>query len=309
MGDRVRLAQVVSNLLHNAAKFTDPGGRVAVAVPADARDGRAAVSVRDTGIGIEPQLLPHVFETFIQADRTLDRSRGGLGLGLALVKGLVELQGGAVQASSPGLGQGSEFRFWLPLDEEAPAPGGGSSPGAAAPARCLRVLVVEDHRDTARTLRVLLTRYGHEVELAHTGTAGVEVARRWRPDVVLSDLGLPELDGYQVARTLRRDPVTASVCLIAVSGYGQDEDRRRCREAGFDLHLTKPVDPVELQRLLAGVVVEPRRPDPAAAGGPAPGLPEEKAGGEPASLDLLAHQGASSSLPAELHLRREAESG
>ncbi len=257
-GDRVRLTQVLSNLLHNAEKFTNAGGQVSVRLATEPGEQRAAVSVQDTGIGIEPGMLPHVFETFIQADQSLDRSRGGLGLGLALVKGLVELHGGRVKASSPGLGHGAEFGFWLPLDSQPrPSTRNYSSGPLAISSRRLKILIVEDNLDAARTLGRLLTRYGHEVTMAHTGRAGVEAARERHPEVVLCDLGLPEMDGFEVARTLRKDPDTADARLIAVSGYGQDEDRRRSEEAGFDLHLTKPVDPADLQRLLTILKVGP----------------------------------------------------
>jgi PAS domain S-box-containing protein len=267
VGDRTRLSQVLGNLLGNAAKFSDAAGRVTVRLAVDAARRRAVVSVRDTGIGIAPELLPRVFETFTQGEQSLDRRPGGLGLGLALVKGLVELHGGGVEATSPGPGLGAELSFWLPLppprefedrgsilkdQPESPSRSSRIDPRSSnSGSRGLRVLIVEDNPDAARTLRILLTRFGHEVTVAHTGPAGVEAARRGRPDVILCDLGLPEMDGFDVARMLREDPATAPAQLIAVSGYGQDEDRRRSREAGFDLHLTKPVDPAELQRLLA----------------------------------------------------------
>ena len=249
-GDRTRLAQVVGNLLQNSAKFTPPGGRVAVRLAADRTSQRAVVEVEDTGIGIEADLLPRVFDMFTQADHTLDRSRGGLGLGLALVKGLTELHGGGATAASRGPGRGATFTVWVPLGVEPPAaPKGAEALPEAAPRR---VLVIEDHRDAAETLRLLLELSGHEVRVARTGPAGVEAAREFRPAVVLCDLGLPGgMSGYDVARALRQDPALAEVRLVAVSGYGQPEDRDRARAAGFDLHLTKPVDPGELRRRLA----------------------------------------------------------
>jgi signal transduction histidine kinase len=249
-GDPVRLAQAVGNLLQNAAKFTDRGGQVTVCVAPDPAGHQAAVTVRDTGIGIAPEVMPHLFQPFVQADRSLDRSRGGLGLGLALVKGLVEMHGGEVHVQSAGPGQGSEFALLLPLAQapverrELPAPAG------SAPRPC-RILVVEDNPDAAETLRDLLELSGHEVAVAYSGPAGVATAREFWPEVVLCDLGLPGMDGCAVAAELRRDPATAAARLIAVTGYGQEEDRRRCREAGFDLCLTKPVDPTQLERLLA----------------------------------------------------------
>jgi PAS domain S-box-containing protein len=250
MGDPTRLAQVLDNLLQNAAKFTDPGGRVTVRLSVEERQDFATITVHDTGIGITPELLPHVFESFTQADRSLDRSRGGLGLGLALVKGLIERHGGAVRATSAGPGYGAAFGISLPLEQRPAAPEAPPAP-ASLSARPQRILVVEDNSDAADTLRDLLELFGHEVEVAYSGPAGVAAARQFRPEVVLCDLGLPGVDGYAVAAALRQDPATASVRLIAVSGYGREEDRRRCREAGFDHHLTKPVEPGELERLLA----------------------------------------------------------
>ncbi|MCK6530214.1 ATP-binding protein [Myxococcota bacterium] len=250
-GDPTRLAQVLDNLVHNAVKFTDPGGRILVWLRRDEGERRVRVGVRDTGIGIESTLLPEVFTTFTQADRSLDRSRGGLGLGLALVKGMVELHGGWVGASSEGLGKGAEFTFGLPLAEAPRARAAAEEEPLPGPSPPRRVLVVEDQADAAYTLRTLLELDGHRVEVAHTGPEGVEAARRFRPDVVLCDIGLPGMDGYAVARALRRDPACAGMKLVAVSGYGQEEDRRRSREVGFDEHLTKPVDPADLERSLA----------------------------------------------------------
>jgi signal transduction histidine kinase len=247
-GDHGRLSQVLGSLLGNAAKFSSNGGRVTVNLAVEGGGQQATIRVHDTGIGIAPELLPHVFEMFPPVEQNLDRKRG-LGRGLALVKGLVERHGGGVRAASPGIGQGAEIVFWLPLASPPQQPP-AAPPAAGATSRRLRILIIEDNPDTARTLGVLLTRYGHEVATAHTGLAGVEAARKEPPDVVLCDLGLPEMDGFAVARALRRNPTTAPVRLIAVSGFGQDEDRRLSEEAGFDLHLTKPVDPLELRRLL-----------------------------------------------------------
>ncbi len=257
--DRTRLAQVVSNLLQNSSKFTNPGDKVTVRVEEDAQRHRAVVTIRDTGLGMTPEVVSEVFDMFVQGGQNLARRQGGLGLGLALVKGIVELHGGRVKASSPGQGKGSEFSFWLPLGRK-PAPTPIPLPAPSLPSHQregnghshgrLKVLIVEDNVDAARTLLQLLRRFGHDVQMAHTGETGLELARSWRPDVVLCDLGLPEKDGYEVASELRRDPETAATRLIAVSGYGQEEDRRRTDEAGFDLHLTKPVDPMELKRLL-----------------------------------------------------------
>ncbi|MCI0455859.1 MAG: ATP-binding protein [Gemmataceae bacterium] len=266
-GDPTRLAQILGNVLHNASKFTDPGGDISVELghdgedPVGARSGdpapTALLSVRDTGIGMEPEMLARVFETFSQADRSLDRSRGGLGLGLALVKGLVGLHGGDVQVHSSGPGQGTQVAIRLPLEaHEAPLrQEAAAAPGAGGP---YRVLVIEDSPDTAESLRLLFLLTGHEVEVAHTGPAGVTAARSFCPEVVVCDVGLPGgMDGYAVARALRREPASASAFLIALTGYGREDDQRRCAEAGFDLHLTKPADPNQLQRLLAGQLRSP----------------------------------------------------
>ena len=243
-GDRLRLSQALSNLLDNAAKFTRSGGHVTVRAARTPGGRRAEISVRDDGAGIAADDLPHVFEVFTQSDHSLDRSRGGLGVGLAVVKGLIDLHGGEVEARSGGPGKGSEFFIRLPLE----AAEAESQPEMAHSAR--KVLVVEDNPDAGAMMRDFLELSGHEVELAVSGTDGVEAARQFHPEVVLCDLGLPGMNGYEVAAELRRDPSTRSVRLIAVTGYGRDEDRRRSKEAGFDLHLTKPIDPIQLRALL-----------------------------------------------------------
>lgn len=252
MGDPTRLSQVLGNLLQNADKFTNPGGRVAVRLSRDSERDAALLTVEDSGIGMEPDILSRLFEPFSQADRSLDRSRGGLGLGLALVKGLVDLHGGEVEAMSEGHASGSSFRVRLPLALAAVAeitPGGA----AAAPERALKILVVEDNRDAADSLAMLLELAGHQVEVAYAGDEGMSAARRFLPDVALCDIGLPGgMDGYALARALRAANETAQTRLIAISGYGQEEDKRLARQAGFDEHLTKPVDPEALMRLLEG---------------------------------------------------------
>jgi signal transduction histidine kinase/ActR/RegA family two-component response regulator len=245
-GDRLRISQALSNLLDNAAKFTQAGGRVTVRAARTAGGRRAEVSVHDDGAGIEPEVLPHVFEVFTQGDHSLDRSLGGLGVGLAVVKGLIEMHGGEVEARSAGPGKGSEIVFRIPLENAAAA--AERQPAMAHGGR--KVLVVEDNPDAGAMMRDFLELSGHEVELAATGTDGVEAARQFHPEVVLCDLGLPGMSGYEVAEELRRDPSTRSAKLIAVTGYGRDEDRRRSKAAGFDIHLTKPVDPVKLRALL-----------------------------------------------------------
>jgi CheY-like chemotaxis protein len=248
-GDRRRLGQAVDNLLRNAAKFTPPGGRVTVRLARTPGGRRAAISVCDTGVGIGQELLPHVFEPFTQADHSLERTKGGLGVGLAVAKGLVELHGGEVEARSEGAGRGAQFTLLLPVEPVAPPARQEGAPRRERRAR--RVLVVEDNPDAAATMRDFLMLSGHEVALALNGSAGVETARRFHPEVVLCDLGLPGMDGFAVAEELRRDPATRGARLIAITGYGRDEDRRRSKEAGFDLHLTKPVDPGHLVRILA----------------------------------------------------------
>jgi PAS domain S-box-containing protein len=253
-GDATRLSQIVGNVLHNAGKFTDPGGLVAVSVQREPERGTAAVAVRDTGIGMEPELLARLFEPFSQADRGMDRSRGGLGLGLALVKALAELHGGSVAASSPGPGQGSEVTVRLPLEAVAEEVAVTQEPRHNGDERSRRCLIIEDHADAAESLALLLRLAGHEAEVAADADEGLERAQQFRPEVVLCDIGLPgTMDGYGVARAFRADPELRSTCLIALTGYGQEEDRRRALEAGFDAHLTKPADLDALKRLLGGL--------------------------------------------------------
>jgi PAS domain S-box-containing protein len=250
-GDETRLAQILDNLLANALKFTPASGHVKVTVTTNP-DGQTTVSVADNGIGISPEMLPHLFEAFSQADHTLDRSQGGLGLGLTIVKGLAELHGGSVRAESAGLGQGSVFTVTLPQAREPPSP--TMAPLATQSAAVqLRVLVVEDNRDAADSLCLLLRLVGYDVMVAYSGPEGVRAAEEKRPDVVICDIGLPGMDGYRVAAALRGNPATAAARLIALTGYGQEIDRSRAMEAGFDEHLTKPADPVVVQRILAEV--------------------------------------------------------
>jgi PAS domain S-box-containing protein len=244
--DPARLRQVVGNLLQNAGKFTDRGGDVWVRLAA--HQERAEVCVRDTGIGIPKDALPHIFKVFTQAERSLERSRGGLGLGLALVKGLVELHGGRVAAHSAGLGHGTEICFTLPLAVTSARTGPEET--TTRTGQILSILVVEDNRDAAATLQELLQLQGHRVEVVHSGPEAVAQARTFRPAVILCDIGLPGMDGFRVAEALRSDPATASVCLIAISGYGQDEDQARARASGFDAHMTKPVNMEELEQFL-----------------------------------------------------------
>jgi len=245
-GDQLRLSQAVSNLMDNAIKFTSRGGHIAVKAVRGAGGRRAEVTVRDDGAGIPPEELPYVFEVFAQGDHSLDRSQGGLGIGLTIVKGLVEMHGGEVSARSQGPGKGSEFSLLLPLN---PASRGEAETRPETPAH-RKILLVEDNVDAAATMRDFLELSGHEVETATSGTDGVQAARSFHPEVVLCDLGLPGMNGFEVAAELRRDPSTREAKLIAVTGYGGAEDRRRSKEAGFDLHLTKPVDPAQLRQVL-----------------------------------------------------------
>ncbi|ABS24247.1 multi-sensor hybrid histidine kinase [Anaeromyxobacter sp. Fw109-5] len=250
-GDRTRLAQIVGNVLVNAAKFTGAGGRVEVEVAAE-DDARARVTVRDTGVGIAPRLLGRVFEPFIQAEDSLHRSRGGLGLGLALVKGLVELHGGTVEARSEGIARGAEFTLRFPRCADAPS-GSVRDEEPAAAARPRRVLIVEDNLDAAETLCLMLEMCGHEVGVAHDGHGAMEQVRAFRPDVVLCDIGLPGMDGYEVARAIRSDLALADLPLVALTGYALPDDQRRAIEAGFDRHLAKPVSSDELQRVIGAL--------------------------------------------------------
>ena len=248
--DPTRLAQVVGNLLHNANKFTHAGGVVTVGVRV--RDGRVEIRVRDTGIGMEPGRVSHMFEPFTQEERSLARTRGGLGLGLALAKGLVELHGGTIDAHSEGVGKGSEFVLTLPLAKPAAQAASTPAPVAAAqkagPKR--KVLIIEDNMDAALTLADVLELDGFEVRVARDGTSGIALARQLRPDVILCDIGLPDVDGYEVARALREDESLRSTRLIALSGYAQPEDKLRAGEAGFDAHVSKPTPLDELSGLI-----------------------------------------------------------
>ena len=248
-GDETRLNQIVGNVLHNSVKFTEAGGQIAVKVQCTAKG--CEVNLRDTGIGMDEETLQRMFQSFNQADRSLDRSRGGLGLGLALVKHLVELHDGHIDASSAGVGRGSEITVVIPLEVTAAAPRQAGAAGVEEPRGPLRILVVEDNIDAAETLCVLLELKGHMTDKAHNGRAGLEACRSFKPHIVFCDIGLPGLDGYEVARALRREPESADVYLVALTGYGQQEDQRRTREAGFDLHLIKPVDDSALEMALA----------------------------------------------------------
>jgi PAS domain S-box-containing protein len=261
LGDKARLVQVLANLLNNAAKYTPEERRIDVAATVDGARGRLLLTVRDEGIGMEPELTGHVFDLFTQGERSVDRAQGGLGLGLALVRNLVELHGGTVGCTSPGLGQGSTFEVALPLMEgtaRPPAAAGGTAVADGADAaggarRPLGVLVVDDNVDAAATLGMLLEACGYLVDVEHESHRALERARHQRPGVALLDIGLPDMDGNELARRLRADPQTGAIVLVAVTGYGQEQDRRAAFEAGFDHHLVKPVDMDELAALLARI--------------------------------------------------------
>jgi signal transduction histidine kinase len=248
--DATRLEQVFMNLLDNAAKYTDAGGTISVQAFKEGPEGgaRAVVRITDTGIGIPAHKLPAIFELFAQADESLERSRGGLGIGLTLVRSLVELHGGIVSATSKGAGRGSEFVVKLPLAAEFPTLAGSTASSEERP-RQRRILLVEDNSDARQALKDLLELWGHHVQVAQDGMGGVALALEARPELALVDIGLPGLDGYNVARELR-SRVGEGIRLVAITGYGGPEDRHRALQAGFDHHLVKPVKPDELDRLL-----------------------------------------------------------
>ena len=260
LGDAVRLEQVIVNLLTNAAKYTEPGGLLRVGL--ERAGTEAEIRVKDTGIGMARELLGRVFNLFEQADRPLDRSQGGLGIGLTLVKNLVELHGGTIEARSEGPGQGSEFIVRLPLAEEPVAPKAVPEPREEPPAPdARRILVVDDNLDAADTLAELLQTWEHTVWQAHDGLAALKAVEEHRPEIVLLDIGLPGMDGYEVARRLREGALGQGLTLVALTGYGQASDRSRALEAGFDQHFVKPVDIDGLQKFIERR--PPRRPAPA----------------------------------------------
>ena len=246
--DPTRLEQIVTNLITNAAKYTDPGGSITVAAASER--GSVVIKVKDNGIGLTPEMLGEVFELFAQAEKSLDRARGGLGIGLSVVKKLVEMHGGSVEAASGGLGQGSEFSVGMPALKEK-ARSTTEKPRPAGETQSKRILVVDDIVDTAIGMARLLRMAGHEVEITHDGNAAIEVARAFLPEVLLLDLGLPGLSGYEVAAMLREEEGFKDSVFIAASGYGQEHDRERSRASGFNHHISKPVDFELLVELIA----------------------------------------------------------
>jgi CheY-like chemotaxis protein len=257
-GDSVRLAQVLSNLINNASKFSPPDSCITLA--ARYADGHVQIAVRDEGAGIDPAFLPHMFDLFAQADQSLDRSQGGLGIGLTLVKHLVELHGGTVEAHSAGIGHGTTVTVTLPgrLEEEGESPAPTEAPVALKPAAPAsgpsRILVVDDLMASAETLMTLLEMEGFEVKVANEGVAALKIAQDFHPDVVLLDIGLPGMNGFEVAHQLRNQPASRDALLIALTGYGEAESRTRSAQAGFDFHMVKPAD----VNLLLSMIANPQ---------------------------------------------------
>src|SRR6202050_4189032 len=249
--DPVRLAQVFSNILINAAKYTDPGGRIQLR--ATQREGELVVAISDNGLGISDDMKPRLFTLFSQAQSAMGRSEGGLGVGLSLVRGLVSLHGGSVEAFSEGAGKGSEFIVRIPVGTQSERPESDAATDAPVPGAGLKILVVDDSRDAADTCAILLELSGHHVQTAYTGQRALQLAETFRPHVLLLDIGIPDLDGYQLAKKVRAAPWGRGAVLIAVTGWGQEADRRRAFEAGFDHHLTKPIAAETVESLMQSV--------------------------------------------------------
>jgi PAS domain S-box-containing protein len=257
--DVTRISQVLSNLLNNAAKFTTERGKIWVT--ARLRDKQVEIAIRDTGIGISAEMVPRIFDLFTQVDATLERSQGGLGIGLTLVRSLVELHAGSVEARSDGLGQGSEFLVRLPIvtaNGQQPR-GDGQSGSLTTSCPPHRILVIDDNLDSAQSLSVLIEHWGHEVMTVTDGESALEAARSFRPQVMFVDIGLPGIDGYEIVRRVRRMPGLEGVVLIALTGYGQEEDRRRSQDAGFDHHWVKPLDVSALEAFWLALAAKDRR--------------------------------------------------
>ena len=265
--DLTRLAQVFSNLLNNAAKYTDRGGQILLTVQHLGTE--VVVSVRDNGIGIPTHMLAHVFEMFTQVDRNLDRSQGGLGVGLSIAQRLVQMHGGSVEARSDGLGSGSEFVVRLPVASSSVGDERSNQPNPDYPSARRRILVVDDNLDAAESLAMMLTMTGNETLTAHDGLEALEVAAAFRPDIMLLDIGMPKMNGYEVCRRLRQEPWGKDTVVIALTGWGLEEDKRKSKEAGVNSHLVKPASPAAIEKLLAGMTATTLRPadrfDPSAA--------------------------------------------
>jgi CheY-like chemotaxis protein/nitrogen-specific signal transduction histidine kinase len=254
--DATRIEQVVVNLLNNAAKYTDEGGHIWLT--ADREGDFALLRVRDNGIGIGPELIPHIFDLFSQGNRTLERAQGGLGIGLTLVQKIVELHRGSVEAQSRGAGKGTEFTVRLPMVVSASMKESMASQTVLPPSQTARVLIVDDNVDAADSIAMILRLSGHDVQVAYSGQSALETAAQYQPNIIFLDIGLPEIDGYEIARRLRQRPPSKDVWLIAMTGYGQDSDRQQSQEAGFDYHLVKPVNTQELEQLVAKLIKEQR---------------------------------------------------
>jgi CheY-like chemotaxis protein len=251
MGDMARLTQVTMNIITNAAKYMDPGGHIEISARQQGEE--AVLSVKDNGIGMDASTLAHAFDMFFQADSSLERSQSGLGIGLSLVRSVVELHGGKVEGISAGPGRGSEFVVRLPIEAAAAESQTGASPAAddVKPGKARRVLVVDDNRDAAESLAMFLQLSGHTVHTAFDGEEALDAAESFRPEVVLLDLGMPKLNGYEVCRRIRAQEWGRNLLIVAQTGWGQDDDKLRTREAGFDGHLVKPVDPASVIKLVA----------------------------------------------------------
>jgi len=286
--DATRLAQVLGNLLDNASKFTDPGGRIELhAERAHTPDGPPTVvlRVRDTGIGLESDHVSSIFDLFTQVDTSLERSVSGLGIGLTLVKRLVELHGGTVSAHSAGLGHGSEFVVTLPVLPEAAVPIAEGGPTTPTVAKSRRILVVDDNQDAADMLTTVLRLGGHDVHAVHDGLAAVDAATTFRPEVILLDIGLPKLNGYEVAKQIRAQQGDRRIAIVALTGWGQDADRRRAVDSGFDTHWVKPVDEATLERFLEDLYSPPPPPPPSPPHPAPPSLAPSLAVPQSASAD------------------------
>ncbi|HEY7943750.1 MAG TPA: ATP-binding protein [Casimicrobiaceae bacterium] len=249
--DLTRLAQVISNLLHNAAKYTDATGRIWLTIAQEGGD--AVISVRDTGVGIAPDVLPRIFDMFMQADRSIDRARGGLGVGLTVARRLVELHGGSISAGSDGLGKGSTFTVRIPVSAAQATSGPEASlrSGVKNTLASHRILVADDNRDAAESLAALLRMVGHDVRIAYDGVEAVGLADEYHPDTIVLDIGMPKMNGYEVAQKMRAKTWGKDAMIIALSGWGQEDDKRRSHEVGIDHHLVKPLEPASLLELLA----------------------------------------------------------